>query len=563
MPAWQAECLRRLEATADTRLACLVVDYSPVDSDGSGPRRSGGLSRRLLDDHCQSMTPVDTAEELRDIEQFGCSIRTRDGRRRLDDVDDAVVADAGIDALLAFAVDRAADSVLTAPPLGVWTFSHDGAGSPPPGFDELLAGDPVTTAELWRLAPDGEAVRLRRGHFATVEHSLRVTADQVRFGTARWPAQVVTDVQNGHGEYVDGGPVSVEWGGDRTPTAGRVALAFGKQTKALADIALQGAANWTVGVIDAPIAEVAADPDGVEVEWLQLSERNRIVADPFVAPVGGNPYLFFEDLRYDDGKGTISYLPLDGDYRPDRIRSAFETPYHLSYPYPVVHEGTTYVVPEMAESSDITMYELHAPEKWERVATLVAGNRGIDPTIVEYGDRWWLFCTRLDDLPQTNLYVYHAPHPTGEWVPHANNPVKTDVRSARPAGTPWVDDGTLYRPSQYCAGGYGKKVVVNRIQTLTPTAFAERRVGELTPDPEGPYPDGLHTLSGYGDVTVIDGNRSVLDTYHARRRLQRAGRAALGRLPLAERSQVTARRTALRRRCHTVIGCGEMRSARR
>jgi hypothetical protein len=109
--------------------------------------------------------------------------------------------------------------------------------------------------------------------------------------------------------------------------------------------------------------------------------------------------------------------------------------------------------------------------------------------------------------------------------------VKTDVRSARPAGTPWVDDGTLYRPSQYCAGGYGKKVVVNRIQTLTPTEFAERRVGELAPDPEGPYPDGLHTLSGNGDVTVIDGNRSVRDTYHARRRLQLAGRAALGRLP--------------------------------
>lgn len=522
MPAWQAECLRRLDAVEGARLACLVVD------DGRPPRDSEGLSRRGLDEACRSMTPVDIAEELRDIEQFGCSIRSHDGRRRLDDIDHEVVADADIDALLAFAVDHAADSVLAAAPLGVWTFSHDGWGSPPPGFDELLSGESVTGAELWRLAPDGEAVPLRRGHFATVEHSLRVTADQVRFGTARWPAQVVIDVLNGHGGYVDGEPMSVAWGGDRTPTRGRVALAVGKQTKALADIALQGAANWTVGVIDAPIAEVAAAPESVDIEWLPVPQSSRYVADPFAVTVDGEPFVFFEDLEYEHGKGVISYLPLD-DLREENIEPAFETGFHLSYPYAFEHDGAAYVVPEMAEGNDVTLYELHAPDEWEPVATLLPGVRGIDSTVVEYGDRWWLFCTHLDDLPQTNLYVYHASHPTGEWVPHTNNPVKTDVRSARPAGTPWVDDGTLYRPAQYCAGGYGRRVVVNRVETLTPTAFGERRVGELTPDPDGPYPDGLHTLAGFGDVTFVDGNRYVLDEYHLRRRLRHAGRALTGR----------------------------------
>lgn len=528
MPAWQAECLRRIEATDGAQLACLVVDGR---DDGTGQSRaSERLTDRLLRAGSQSTRPVDAGDQLHDVEQFDCSIRTRDGRRHLDDIDRAVVSEAEIGALLAFAVDNAAECVLEAPRFGVWTFSHDAVGGPPPGFDELLVGNPVTTAELWRLAPESEVVPLKRGRFATVEHSFGRTADHVRFGTARWPAQVLTDLLNGHGEYVDGDSVPVEWGSTRAPTVGRVALALGKQTKALADIALQRAANWRVGVVDAPIAE-AATAERLDVEWLPLPEPNRFVADPFVAPVDGRQYLFFEDFRYDDGKGTISFLPLDCEYHPDRIRPAFETPYHLSYPYPVVHEDTTYVVPEMAESSDITMYELHAPDEWERAATLVAGNRGIDPTLVEYGDRWWLFCTRLDDLPQTNLYIYHAPHPTGEWVPHANNPVKTDVRSARPAGTPWVDGETLYRPAQYCAGGYGKKVVVNRIDTLTPTDFAERRVGEVAPDPEGPYPDGIHTLSGYGDVTVVDGNRNVFDAYHARRRLRLAGQAALGRLP--------------------------------
>ncbi len=34
------------------------------------------------------------------------------------------------------------------------------------------------------------------------------------------------------------------------------------------------------------------------------------------------------------------------------------------------------------------------------------------------------------------------------WVAHARNPVKTDARSARPGGTPFVVDGVLYRPGQ-------------------------------------------------------------------------------------------------------------------
>lgn len=531
MPAWQAECLRRLDATEDVRLACLVTDTRTENSDDRAPRASGGLSRRILDNACRSMAPVDAADLLQGLERFDCVMGTHEGRRYLHELDSEVVTDSDIDVLLAFAVDYVTDDLSTAFPLGVWAFSHDGLGCPPPGFDELLAGEAVTTAELRRLAADSEVISLRRGHFPTVDHSIRLTADRIRFGTARWPAQVLTDVLNGHGEYVDGDEVPVEWDGNRPMTPGRVALAFGKQTKALAGIALDGAANWTVGVIDAPITEVAAAPDRVDVQWLQLPERDRFVADPFVVPIDGDRYLFFEELRYDEGKGTISYLPLEDGLEASNIEPAFERPYHLSYPYPVVHEGTTYVVPEMAEGNDIEMYELHAPDEWERVATLVAGRQGIDSTIVEYDGRWWLFCTLLDELPQTNLHVYHAPHPTGEWVPHANNPVKTDVRSARPAGTPWVEDGDLYRPSQYCAGGYGRKVVVNRIRTLTSTAFAERPVSEVAPDPEGPYPDGLHTLSGYGDVTVIDGNRSVLDAYHLRRRLRIAGKTVFGRVP--------------------------------
>jgi hypothetical protein len=529
MPAWQAECLRHLRRTDAAALTALAVnEATTVDRQSSG-NCLDRASERVLERTTNSETPVDASDELGAVERFGCSVRMRDGERLLGAASTAAV-DTRPDVLLAFGVDRATDAVRESVPHGVWTFSHDSTGCSVPGFESFLADDPVVQATLWRLAHGDGGVPLKRGVFPTIAHSLGQTADQIRFASARWPAQVAIDIRHSRADSVDGPAESVAQT-QRAPTPTRVGAILGKQLRGLADIATTGADNWRVGVIDAPIADVAAEPDGVDIRWIPMSRTDRFMADPFVAPVDDQLYLFFEDLRYETGKGTISYLPFEGTLRADRIEPALEQPYHLSYPYPITHKGTTYVVPETAQQGDITLYELEAPDDWKRVGTLVSGTRGLDPTIVEYGDRWWLFCTRLDDLSTTNLWLYHAPRPSGEWTAHANNPVKTDVRSARSAGTPWIEDGRLYRPAQYCAGGYGKKILVNRVETLTPTAFAERPVSEISPDPNGPYPDGLHTISGYGDVTVIDGNRAVLDASHLRRRLGIAARAVFRRLP--------------------------------
>src|SRR5207253_8229013 len=50
----------------------------------------------------------------------------------------------------------------------------------------------------------------------------------------------------------------------------------------------------------------------------------------------------------------------------------------------------------------------------------------------------------LDD----ELHLFHAERLTGDWQPHPRNPVKSDARSARPAGSLFVRDGALYRPAQ-------------------------------------------------------------------------------------------------------------------
>jgi len=49
--------------------------------------------------------------------------------------------------------------------------------------------------------------------------------------------------------------------------------------------------------------------------------------------------------------------------------------------------------------------------------------------------------------------------------------------------------------------------VINRVVRLTPTQFAEEPTATVEPFSESPFPDGIHTLSGVGAITLIDSKR--------------------------------------------------------
>ena len=66
--------------------------------------------------------------------------------------------------------------------------------------------------------------------------------------------------------------------------------------------------------------------------------------------------------------------------------------------------------------------------------------------------------------PLTDLHIWWSDDLFGQWRPHAANPVKIDARSARPAGTPFVHAGTLYRPAQDCSHTYGGAVAICRVR---------------------------------------------------------------------------------------------------
>ncbi len=105
------------------------------------------------------------------------------------------------------------------------------------------------------------------------------------------------------------------------------------------------------------------------------------------------------------------------------------------------------------------------------------------------------------------LFLYYADTPFGPWYSHANNPVKGDARSARPAGRLFQCQGKLLRPAQDCSQSYGGALKICRVEKLTESEYQERVIDHIDPG----WLKGnkaFHTLNSSGQLEVIDGQKS-------------------------------------------------------
>lgn len=235
--------------------------------------------------------------------------------------------------------------------------------------------------------------------------------------------------------------------------------------------------------------------------------RDRFYADPFVVEEAGRNYIFFEDYRYDLGKGLISYSALDHDGNLGSVKVVLETPYHLSYPFIFRHQGQIFMMPETSAAGRIEVFRsLEFPERWERYAILIDNIVAFDPTMVCYDDKFWLFVSGVTkhDGENHDLSIYWAEDLFGKWHPHPENPIVSDLRRARPAGALFLKDGCLYRPAQDSSHSYGRAITVNRIDELTTTKYREVSVGRIEPGwLKGNL--GTHTFNQNEEFQVTDG----------------------------------------------------------
>ncbi|HNX29691.1 MAG TPA: hypothetical protein PKN87_09850 [Syntrophomonadaceae bacterium] len=265
---------------------------------------------------------------------------------------------------------------------------------------------------------------------------------------------------------------------------------------------------WNVGIIESGIADIFDNPNQFKIRWVKHRYRDRYFADPFLYKQDEKYYyILVEEYVFYEDRGKISCLKVD--------RKTFELvnkeiilneAHHLSFPF--VRED--WIIPEGYKSGATYAYqELDGGKSYRRIK--ISDEALIDPALLEYNDKYWLFATTKKVAADSvaRLSIYYADR-IGEFTPHEKNPVKIDIKTARPAGQFFRCRGKLFRPVMDCEQSYGHSIRIMEVEKLSVAEFHEKEVLALTSQ-DAYYNRGFHTFNVYDGFILVDGYREYFD----------------------------------------------------
>ena len=320
---------------------------------------------------------------------------------------------------------------------GVWSLRF-GEQAAPCGFREVMSEHPVTGVTLEMHRERTCAAVLARLYEATDRRSVRRNRATVE---ARAPFLVLRALR----DLRDGDPEPLQFATRPSAEPPSEVPTNRETARGVARLVRRYAAEAMCRLTHREQWCVLYRLDGAkEPPYAGLGDFTRIVppgdrswADPFPVLRDGRYAIFIEVLMHETGKGHIGAILMDPSGRWEQPCPVLERPYHLSYPCVFEHGAELLMVPESAASRTVELYRCVAfPDRWEPVDILLHDVRGVDPTVVCLDGRWWMFLHLPEGDPSENdeLHLYVADRPQGPWRAHRRNPVKSDVRGARPAG---------------------------------------------------------------------------------------------------------------------------------
>lgn len=396
---------------------------------------------------------------------------------------------------------------------GLWQVCFDVvAGSPvlPDGFWSMVAERPVTTVEIRALGetPRGDTV-VASLHAATDVFSL-YRGRASRAVSAGWmlrrELERLRAVRHLPAQQGDGSRPGVEV--VRPPSALDLTLWKIRSFLPRMRQSFLDRLHWLEWSVAYHVAPATSTEPCTDLRQFRVlpSPPGTWQADPCVVLHEGRHFMFFEDYAHATGRGRISVIAFDDEGKPGPLRPVLERPYHLSYPCVFSWQGAWYMIPESVERGTVELYRATAfPDRWELDRVLLEGVRACDATIHQEGNDWWMFVALADEGAPAieELHLYRADAPIGPWEPVPGNPVKRDVRGARPAGRLLRIGGRWFRPGQDSALGYGHFIRFFEVKYLAADRYEEVEAGRLGPDPSRGM-TRVHTISHAGRVTAID-----------------------------------------------------------
>lgn len=533
---WQAEALRMLLDTGLAELGLVVVNGRA----GTAAEPDGGLLPYLREKARNAYHPeryywayvaedracYEVAEDAAEPCDVSALLRvapvlTALPRQTLfsdyfSDAEVSAVREHDLDFIVRFGFRIIRGDILEAARYGVWSYHHgdnERYRGGPACFWEMLDGAPATGLILQRLteALDGGVV-LYKSQGRTIDYSLKLNINALAWKGVPFLARVARRVAD------EGWEATVEHAGKtygeqrpgpiyRTPGKADLMRYLRLRRDRIAAQPERSVTEWNVWLrrTEGP-GTAAADASGFV---MIPNPPGRFLADPHLYSHKGRTALFVEDFDYASGRGRISCLSLseEGASAPVPV---IERPYHLSGPFIIEWDGSLYLLPETAENRTIEAYRcVEFPTRWEYAGPLMEGVDAVDPKMYLREGKLWLFVgTRTPHGSYDDeLSVFFADDLFGPWTPCAGNPVVSDVRTARPAGELFEQDGVLIRPSQDCSGTYGRRVNFMRVLELGEGAYREEPHHVLAP--EGFGAEGVHSYTRVPGFEAVDTKRGV------------------------------------------------------
>lgn len=523
-PAWISQLLAQLNEDSRVSMVLVVVNAEARTSLtlAKVKRRLSGTLYRLYErlDRRIFRTSID-AFEMRDVAVLvdgATFIRARPERKGFVHRFDLATLDAvrkeNLDVLLRFGFNILRGEILEVPRHGVWSYHHGDNRlfrGGPPFFWEMFERQPTTGVILQILTEDLDGgYVIYRSSSATDLTSLSRGRNAAYWKGSHFVARCLRDLYEDPLQFRESRRAlqpsdPYKRGIYRTPTNLQMLHFLGKLTQHVlrrAVLKVLFKDQWCLGLRDRGAADTVESGAFRTV----VPPRDRFYADPFVVSRGGSRQLLFEEFPYADGRGHISAAQLTPSGQVHHVGRVLSAPHHLSYPC-VFQEGEhIYISPESYEAREIAVHRAIAfPRTWERFAVVRSDLAAVDPTIIKWEDRYWIFCNvaQAGMSPNDELHIFYASALDGPWYDHHRNPVVSDVTRARPGGRPFMHDGCLIRPAQDCSGMYGRVIRLQCIDRLGPAVYEEREVGIIGPD-EANGATGIHTYDSSETLEVVD-----------------------------------------------------------
>lgn len=266
--------------------------------------------------------------------------------------------------------------------------------------------------------------------------------------------------------------------------------------------------GYNIGFFDDKYLLSSDDVRNKKTKWLHLAGyRSGWFADPFFLDEDNNNYyLLAEEFVFKENRGRLVKITVNKHrFRLKEVKVILELQTHLSFPIIWREDNIVYVYPENYQSGCLSIYSyIKSDDKLKLVKPIILEPL-LDTQITKVNNKYYAFGVKWKTNSQEDtkeLLIFESPDILGPFTLYQR--INNAKKEERGAGQFFVERGQLFRPAQSCEGGYGKAVIVYRME-FKDGCFHEIEEFRMYPNSKKKYGQALHTFNRMGCMVVIDG----------------------------------------------------------